>query len=47
MKTRILLTGIAAVALLTVPLAARAADMSPPSYQAPSYVMAPHGWTGL
>ena len=47
MKTRMILTGIAAVALLTVPLTARAADMSPPSYQAPSYVVAPSSWTGF
>jgi outer membrane immunogenic protein len=49
MKTRMILTGIAAAVLLTAPLAAQAADLAkpryeaPPAYEAPSYA----SWTGF
>jgi len=48
MKTTLILTGIAAAALLTAPLAAQAADLPHPTYKAPAYV-APEtaNWTGF
>ncbi|MEJ2435764.1 MAG: porin family protein [Pseudolabrys sp.] len=47
MKSRLILTGIAAV-LLTAPLGAQAADLAQPAYKAPAYI-APlaANWTGL
>ena len=48
MKTRMILTGIAAAILLTAPLAAQAADLGRPRYGAPPpYVAQPSGWSGL
>lgn len=48
MKTRMILTGIAAAILLTAPLAAQAADLGRPRYEAPPpYVVPPSGWSGL
>ena len=47
MKSKLILAGIAA-ALLTAPLAARAADLTHPSYKAPAYVApAAANWTGF
>ena len=47
MKSKLILAGIAA-ALLTAPLAARAADIVHPSYKAPAYVgPAAANWTGF
>ena len=49
MKTRMILTGIAAAVLLTAPLAAQAADLARPRYEAPPPYAVPSnaGWTGF
>jgi outer membrane immunogenic protein len=46
MKTRTILAGIVA-ALLTAPLAAQAADLSPPRYPEPAYVVPMANWSGF
>jgi len=46
MKSKLILAGIAA-AMLTAPLAARAADLVHPSYKAPAYVAPPFSWSGF
>jgi outer membrane immunogenic protein len=46
MKTRTILAGIAA-ALLTAPLAAQAADLAPPRYPEPAYVVPTANWGGF
>jgi outer membrane immunogenic protein len=48
MKTRMILTGIAAAVMLAAPLATQAADLARPRYEAPpDYVVAPFSWTGF
>jgi outer membrane immunogenic protein len=48
MKSRMILTGIAAAALLALPLTAQAADLPRPSYKAPAYVVPAYAsWSGF
>ena len=47
MKSRLILTSLAAAALMAAPLAGRAADLGRPIYKGPTYVAPLVNWTGF